>query len=97
MRRGKITKRKRGKGVRNVRNDAWQHRKSEVCQNPFRKRRCNRTDIVLLLMHNHEQLPICSLCWKKLSEMDWHETDSQEEFIYLPMEGAELDNMKGFK
>ena len=55
-----------------------------LCCNPFRKRRCGRPDIEVYLMHNNEQLPICSKCWKKISEEKWSEEDGVEEFTYVP-------------
>lgn len=42
----------------------------EVCKNPFRKRRCDRTDIAMYIIHNNKKKPICSKCWKKIAKSD---------------------------
>lgn len=42
----------------------------ERCQNPFRKKTCGRTDIVLLINYDGKDIPICSLCWKNISVGD---------------------------
>jgi len=48
---------------------------SETCKNPFRKRRCDNTDIELYIVYNGEKCPICSNCWKKIakSDLEWEE------------------------
>jgi len=43
----------------------------ERCRNPFRKKRCGRTDIEVYIMYKGERLPICSKCWKKIAESDY--------------------------
>ncbi len=47
----------------------------EKCQNPFRKRKCGRTDIELYIWYKGEKLPICRKCWKKIadSDLEWGE------------------------
>lgn len=41
-----------------------------LCCNPFRKRRCGRANIAVEIMYKGEKLPICGLCWVKISKGD---------------------------
>lgn len=40
----------------------------EKCSNPFIKGICGRTDIELYIYYKSGQQPICSKCWRELSE-----------------------------
>jgi len=42
----------------------------ERCLNPFRKRRCDSTDIELYIKYKGERRPICRKCWKKIADSD---------------------------
>lgn len=35
----------------------------DKCENPFRKRRCGRTDIAVYIMVKEKRIPICTRCW----------------------------------
>lgn len=44
----------------------------DYCQNPFRKRKCGRPDIAVLIQVGNKYYPICWRCWhgKKKSGKD---------------------------
>ena len=41
---------------------------NEICENPFRKRKCENTDIQLYIIYKDHKLPVCRKCWIQLSE-----------------------------
>lgn len=41
---------------------------SEVCENPFRKRKCENIDIQLYIIYKDHKLPVCRKCWFQLSK-----------------------------
>jgi len=54
---------------------------SETCKNPFRKRRCDNTDIELYIIDS--RIPICHNCWKKISgsDIEWNSEDTIETLL----------------
>ena len=48
-------------------------REEEVCQNPWKRGKCNSTDILLYIYYKGRLLPICSECWSKIakSNREW--------------------------
>ena len=53
---------------------------NEICQNPFRQRKCKNTDIALYIRYEGDKRPICTSCWKKLSKSkhEWGEDNKNE-------------------
>lgn len=39
----------------------------EKCQNPW-KIKCKNTDIEVYIVHEEQQLPICTNCWHKIAD-----------------------------
>ena len=37
--------------------------RTDLCQNPFRKRKCGRPDVVALIQVKEKVYPICARCW----------------------------------
>lgn len=42
---------------------------SEKCRNPWNEA-CDSVDIELYIFYKGEEIPICSECWRKLSEAE---------------------------
>lgn len=42
---------------------------TEKCANPFQKKKCGNTDIVVYL--TGDEIPICQKCWKEIADTDW--------------------------
>lgn len=42
---------------------------NETCQNPW-NRNCSHTDIVVSIMVNEEEKPICRSCWRIIADSD---------------------------
>jgi hypothetical protein len=42
----------------------------EKCQNPW-KDGCRNTDIEVYIMHEKQQLPICTHCWRRIANEDY--------------------------
>jgi hypothetical protein len=45
--------------------------KQEICKNPFRKSKCESTDIYLYIEYKGDKLPICKKCWDELGDSDY--------------------------
>jgi len=39
----------------------------EKCQNPW-KSECRHTDIEVYIIHEEQQLPICTNCWRRIAD-----------------------------
>ncbi|MCW3985476.1 MAG: hypothetical protein NWE91_03575 [Candidatus Bathyarchaeota archaeon] len=39
----------------------------EKCQNPW-KNECRNTDIEVYILHEDQQLPICTHCWRRIAD-----------------------------
>ena len=50
-------------------------RQTETCQNPFLKKACQGTDIILSIRYNNRDLPICRDCWAEIADgpYEWGE------------------------
>ncbi|MFQ6068035.1 MAG: hypothetical protein ACE5KD_00670 [Candidatus Bathyarchaeia archaeon] len=42
----------------------------EKCQNPW-KSECRNTDIEVYIMHEEQQLPICTHCWQRIADENY--------------------------
>ena len=42
----------------------------EVCQNPWKRKKCKNTDIAIYIYYNNRRLPICRSCWKQIARSD---------------------------
>jgi len=47
--------------------------KREACRNPWKKKPCQNTDIVVTITYRGEMLPICRECWVRIakSNREW--------------------------
>jgi len=45
----------------------------EICQNPWKRKPCENTDIAVYIQYNGRILPICMECWKRIakSKREW--------------------------
>jgi len=48
----------------------------EVCQNPWKRKKCNRTDIAVYIYYKGRMLPICNTCWRQIARTnrEWGNT-----------------------
>jgi hypothetical protein len=49
----------------------------ETCQNPFRKRKCENTDIQLYIVIKGETIPICHNCWNRIADSNYEWENSK--------------------
>ena len=44
----------------------------EKCQNPW-KTECRNTNIEVYILHEEQQLPICTYCWRRIADenVEW--------------------------
>ena len=78
----------------------------EKCCNPFLKKKCNSTEVILYITADH--LPICKSCWSEIADKDyvWDEygladrelskmkitfSDGTEMDVYYGLEGRTSD------
>jgi len=43
---------------------------SEVCRNPWKRKRCNSIDIAVYIRYRGELLPICRTCWCRIAKLN---------------------------
>jgi len=43
---------------------------SEVCQNPWKRKKCGNTDIAVYILYGNRRLPICNSCWRRIAKSD---------------------------